>query len=98
MATSSLFFSDPNDGTLKWQERAACRGLPQEMFFDSKRVDEARAVCGLCVVRSECYDYAMTNEGRESSGVDLGVFGGHTYEERRLDQRRWRREQRAKAR
>jgi hypothetical protein len=38
---------------LDWLERAACRGLPNRVFFPSdRRYRRARAVCAACPVRT----------------------------------------------
>ncbi|MGH9081548.1 MAG: WhiB family transcriptional regulator [Acidimicrobiales bacterium] len=52
-----------------WQLKASCRGPQAEVFFppahaerkDEKlqREDRAKSICGTCVVRRECLDYAI---------------------------------------
>lgn len=76
----------------QWRRRAACYGLPAELFFgpDSDDVHPAppwdpapaKAVCRTCPVRQECGDWAVVTR------QDHGVWGGSTAEELR---RRWRR-------
>ena len=70
-----------------WQDRAACRGPSQTIFFppttserrSEKRMREARAkqICGDCGVQDRCLDYAV------SSREQHGVWGGFTEAERR---------------
>lgn len=63
-----------------WEARAACRGMPLEVFFHDDGVqadyDDAKAVCGRCVVRRECLELALR------AGFTTGVFGGLTARER----------------
>lgn len=63
----------------RWQELAACHGLDTALFFpgQGESVDEARAVCSGCVVRSECAAYAL------DSGQRFGIWGGTTERDRR---------------
>jgi WhiB family redox-sensing transcriptional regulator len=68
-----------------WRHHAACRGTKDpELFFPpsdsgpgAQQTAEAKAVCGNCPVRSDCAEYAM------GTGLDHGVFGGMTENERR---------------
>lgn len=67
-----------------WTERAACRDSDPELFFPvsdmgpgAKQVAEAKAVCARCPVQQECLTYAMDN------GLNYGIFGGATEQERR---------------
>lgn len=69
-----------------WRERAACRTADPELFFPTatapgaaaqRRNREAKAICGRCPVLAECLSWAMTE------GLDYGVFGGLTADERR---------------
>jgi WhiB family redox-sensing transcriptional regulator len=65
-----------------WMARAACRGLPLDLFFPVRGVSAAtmgrvRAVCAGCSVRSECLDYAA------ATVETMGVWGGTTDRERR---------------
>ena len=70
--------------TTDWRHRAACRDEDPELFFPiseigpgARQLDEAKAVCARCPVRTQCLDYAVDN------GLDHGVFGGTTERERR---------------
>jgi transposase len=53
----------------------ACNNKDPELFFDSARVDRAKAVCATCPVMQEC----RTANWQETHGV----FGGMTAEERK---------------
>jgi WhiB family transcriptional regulator, redox-sensing transcriptional regulator len=73
-----------HDMTDDWRDRAACRDADPELFFPvssigpgARQIAEAKAVCAGCPVRDRCLDYALAN------GLDHGVFGGTTDEERR---------------
>lgn len=71
-----LMIADPGD----WRHRAACRGADPEIWFplDSEgQIAYAKGFCQVCPVAGECLDWALTQ------GVDYGVWGGHTAEERR---------------
>ena len=68
-----------------WQERAACRDQPVELFFGTdgepkaqRQAREARAValCGTCPVRLRCLEHAGLVPER------YGVWGGTTEEDR----------------
>ena len=63
----------------EWQDRAACREAPVQVFFPpaEQEVDEAKAVCALCEVRQPCLEYAI------AAGERFGVWGGLTPQERR---------------
>ena len=79
-----------------WQRRAACRSLPPELFFPNvnapgceEDVERALAVCQGCEVRPACLEFAIvTNQ--------VGIWGGHTEEQRRAIKRA-RRRRRAQA-
>lgn len=70
-----------------WQHRAACRGPQSEVFFPPSQTERkherldrerrAKAICGICPVRSDCLDYAI--EIHESHGV----WGGLSESERK---------------
>lgn len=67
-----------------WRHRAACRDEDPELFFPvsevgpgAEQVAQAKAVCARCPVRAECLEYALEN------GLDHGIFGGLTEQERR---------------
>ncbi|EOD70187.1 MULTISPECIES: WhiB family transcriptional regulator [Amycolatopsis] len=67
-----------------WAELAACKDEDPELFFPisevgpgARQTAQAKAVCARCPVRAECLGYALDN------GLDHGVFGGTTADERR---------------
>jgi WhiB family redox-sensing transcriptional regulator len=69
---------------MSWRHYAACRGLDPEMFFPSgdsdlahRQLQEAKAVCAGCAVRSVCLEWAILAE------VQHGVWGGCSEDERR---------------
>lgn len=78
-----------------WREHSACRDLDTNLFFppgdgpgSAERIEQAKAVCAGCSVRSECLSFAL------STRQDSGVWGGMTEEERRRHRRRLARERR----
>lgn len=74
----------------RWWERAACRGMPIELFFPGRgdtSIREALAVCADCPVREECLDDALSHS-REGT---YGIWGGMSERQReyaRRDRRR----------
>lgn len=60
------------DEELGWQERALCAQTDPESFFPEKggSTREAKKVCLACEVRSECLEYALSNDER------FGIWGG----------------------
>jgi len=75
--------------TLSWQEKAACTGMPLQLFFPigdqsrtSLQVAEAKHVCDRCEVVSDCLTTAL-----DAAEAD-GIWGGHTPPERRAMRRR----------
>ena len=70
-----------------WQRQAACRGPQSDVFFPPSQTERkhdrldrerrAKAICGICPVRTQCLDYAV--EIRESHGV----WGGLSESERK---------------
>lgn len=74
-----------------WRDRAACRTADPELFFPTAnapgaaaqaRHRQAKAVCAQCPVVADCLSWAMTE------GLDYGVFGAMTADERRALRRR----------
>jgi WhiB family redox-sensing transcriptional regulator len=65
--------------TQQWQERAACRTIPVELFFPplEHEADDAKAVCSSCSVAEPCLESALI------AGERFGVWGGLTPQERR---------------
>lgn len=76
--------ADDVEGALGWQERALCAQTDPESFFPEKggSTREAKKVCHSCEVRSECLDYALSNDER------FGIWGGLSERERRKLKRR----------
>lgn len=62
-----------------WMALARCASFPEvEMHpIDGAGTAYAKAVCELCPVRQECFDYAIANNEQ------LGVWGGTSERERR---------------
>jgi WhiB family transcriptional regulator, redox-sensing transcriptional regulator len=63
----------------EWQEGAACRPHPVELFFPpaEQEADEAKAICEMCSQRTQCLEFAI------AAGERFGVWGGLTPQERR---------------
>lgn len=64
------------DADASWREHAACRNKNVEEFFNSSW-QAAVKICGVCVVRSQCLDFAMRNE------ITNGIWGGKTPQARK---------------
>lgn len=62
-----------------WFVDAACLGADPELFFPERGESsrEAKAVCAGCPVRTECLEYAL------SENIIHGIFGGLSIRERR---------------
>jgi WhiB family redox-sensing transcriptional regulator len=65
-----------------WRKRALCRDEDPELFFplaedgpDAWMIDEAKAICAVCPVRSACLDFALV------AAAD-GTYGGMSQWER----------------
>ena len=61
-----------------WADAAICSSVDPELFHPPKGASniEAKRICGMCTVRQECLDYAIThNEIR-------GIWGGLSAGER----------------
>ena len=74
---------------MDWRHQALCRDEVPELFFPigttgpaAAQVDEAKAVCRRCDVRTECLQWAL------ETGQDAGVWGGTSEDERRALKRR----------
>jgi len=76
---------------MSWLDRAACKGMNAQLFFgpDGERWQDrevreakARAICALCPVREQCFDYALRNS------IKHGIWGGLNGEERTRERRR----------
>ena len=62
-----------------WQEQALCAETDPEAFFPEKggSTREAKKICTGCEVRTECLEYALSNDER------FGIWGGLSERERR---------------
>lgn len=72
----------PTAGTSgTWDKRAACRDADPELFFPvsetGPHVEQAKAVCRGCPVRTDCLERAVR------AGEPAGIWGGLTAPERR---------------
>lgn len=69
-----------------WMDRAACRSMSIDLFFpadaDTGGVTAAKRVCGTCIARTDCLDYAVDTLQKD------GVWGGTTLQERKNLRRR----------
>ena len=67
-----------------WQEQALCAETDPEAFFPEKggSTREAKKICTGCEVRTECLEYALSNDER------FGIWGGLSERERRRLRRR----------
>lgn len=65
-----------------WRDQAACGGMSTEAFFPEqpgRPGDPHRAaieICATCPVRTECLEYALSNDER------WGIWGGKTPRQR----------------
>ncbi|MBG6217250.1 WhiB family redox-sensing transcriptional regulator [Arthrobacter sp. CAN_A6] len=68
-----------DEGELGWQSDALCAQTDPEAFFPEKggSTRDAKKVCGSCMVKSECLEYALENDER------FGIWGGLSERERR---------------
>jgi WhiB family transcriptional regulator, redox-sensing transcriptional regulator len=71
-------------GSPDWRDSGACRDADPELFFPVGsagpalvQVDQAKQICGRCVVRTQCLEWAL------ASGQEAGVWGGTSDDERR---------------
>ncbi|TYC98966.1 WhiB family transcriptional regulator [Arthrobacter echini] len=68
-----------DEGELSWQADALCAQTDPEAFFPEKggSTRDAKKVCGSCIVKSECLEYALEKDER------FGIWGGMSERERR---------------
>jgi WhiB family redox-sensing transcriptional regulator len=69
------------DSNQDWMRLAACKGLGSHLFFPERGANvrlhkAAKNVCGRCVVRGRCLQFALANN------ITDGVWGGLTGAER----------------
>lgn len=64
---------------LNWQDDALCAQTDPEAFFPEKggSTRDAKKVCNSCSVKSQCLEYALSNDER------FGIWGGLSERERR---------------
>jgi len=77
--------ADERDDAAKWRNRAACTGLPVEVFYPSSgAVRLAASTCSACPVRAECLESARQEETRNGwdEGSVYGYRGGMSAGER----------------
>jgi WhiB family redox-sensing transcriptional regulator len=95
--TSRRTLPNPRAAAWAWQLRAACRGVPEAVFFHPDlergaarrdRDAKAKAVCTDCPVIMDCRRHAISAE------EPYGVWGGQDEDERRHIIARRRREAR----
>lgn len=58
---------------IDWRDSAVCRQVDPELWFPEKGGDggvAAKRTCGVCPVRDECLDWAVTN------WIHYGIWGG----------------------
>jgi WhiB family redox-sensing transcriptional regulator len=62
-----------------WQDNAACRGEPTDMWFPARGEESfyAKAICNECPVREQCLEYSL-----EIPNL-IGIWGGLSGKERR---------------
>jgi WhiB family redox-sensing transcriptional regulator len=68
-----------DEGELGWQTDALCAQTDPEAFFPEKggSTRDAKKVCAACNVRSQCLEYALSNDER------FGIWGGLSERDRR---------------
>jgi WhiB family transcriptional regulator, redox-sensing transcriptional regulator len=79
--THAPTFDEPGDlfASPAFMDLGSCRGMDPEIFFPDRgeSLRPAKEVCGGCIVRDECLEYALDNRER------FGVWGGTSERERR---------------
>ncbi|MFD6565344.1 WhiB family transcriptional regulator [Micromonospora profundi] len=72
-----------------WRKRSACRDSDPELHFPVGtsgpaliQIEQAKAVCRPCPVKADCLQFAL------DGGIDHGVWGGMSEEERRAVKRK----------
>jgi WhiB family redox-sensing transcriptional regulator len=77
---------------LTWKLAGACRFASTDLFFPASDADAepAKAVCGAGAGQERCLEYALAAREPE------GIWGGHTFVERRSILRRRRERERAR--
>jgi hypothetical protein len=62
-----------------WWDHAACLGMGTELFFDVKRVEEARAVCAGCPAQIPCGAVGK----QQNDGMWAGAFKADHWKRRK---------------
>jgi WhiB family redox-sensing transcriptional regulator len=77
---------------LTWKLAGACRMVSTDLFYpvSDSEAEPAKAVCATCRVIDQCLEYALSVREPE------GIWGGHTFAERRSILRRRRERVRAR--
>lgn len=74
-------FAEPGNllASPAFMDLGSCRGLNPSIFFPDRgeSLKPAKAVCGDCIVRDECLEYALNH------GERFGIWGGASERERR---------------
>ena len=72
----------------RWWDHAACKGMDIDLFiFEfgerhiNRKIKQAKAVCAVCPVRSECLNEALRFSTTRQDCC--GIWGGLTWKERR---------------
>jgi WhiB family redox-sensing transcriptional regulator len=63
-----------------WEDRAACKNMPADMFYpedNGAEMEAAKAVCRVCPVREDCLEHSLATRDFE------GVRGGLNQRERK---------------
>jgi WhiB family redox-sensing transcriptional regulator len=57
----------------------ACKDVDTDLFFSElkSKVEKEKAICNSCPVKSECLEFALKD------GIEFGIFGGVTADERK---------------
>lgn len=91
---SAIFY--PGKDIMDWRHHAACLTEDPELFFPIgdtgpalQQIEAAKNVCHRCEVMDTCLRYTLEN------GIDAGVWGGRSEDERRALRRRATRARRA---
>lgn len=85
-------FENPDGPDDNWRDQAACRpgsGIDPETFYPIGntgpallQIEDAKTICRRCDAIEACLRFALT------AGIDTGVFGGMSEDERRSLKRR----------
>ncbi len=83
------FIDRERNGGRDWRHQAECRNEDPELFHPIGatgpallQIEDAKAVCRRCPVIESCLEFALR------AGIDQGVYGGMSEDERRALKRR----------